>query len=371
MPLLNLRLRSETVDQNGFPDPAEAVTLRGRLGIETGKAWDTTLLVEGNFLWPLDQRYNSTINGETAYPVIQDPEDTALDRLQLANTSLPDTTVTVGRQRINLDDQRFIGSSDFRQNEQTFDSARIVNKSIPGVTIDLTYLDRANRVYGTRSPAGRYTGNSYLANVACDTPVGRLTGFGYFLALDQNHPDSTRSVGVRFAGTQVLAGWAVNYAASYADQRPYAANILRFDNHYYEGDITATVRGLTAGGGIEVLGGNGLKGFSTPLATLHRFDGSVNQFLTTPVNGLQDRYVTVGYGWKGAGFLDALSATAIHHDFKSDHLDIRYGTESDLMLLGKWRRYSAMIAYGEYSRSQFAANARKIWAEIDYVLNDL
>lgn len=370
VPIVNLRFRSETVGQDGFTDDAQAVSLRSRLGFRTGAAWDTSLLAEGNFMWPLDQRYNSTINGETRYPTVPDPEDAALDRLQLLNTSLPETAVTVGRQRINLDDMRFIGSVDFRQNEQTFDSARIVNRSLHGVTIDFTYIDRVNRVFGTRSAVGRYTGNSYLANVAYDTPFGRLSAFGYFLAFDQDHPDSTQSIGVRFAGTRALNGWSLNYTASYADQKPHAANTLRFDDRYYEGEVTATARGLTVGGGMEILGGNGVKGFTTPLATLHKFDGWVNEFLTTPANGVQDRYATATYGWTRVGFLDLLSATAVYHDFKSDHLDIHYGTEDDLMLLGKWRGYGAMIAYGDYSRDKFAASTRRLWVELDYVLND-
>lgn len=370
VPIVNLRLRSETVGQDGFSDDAEAVTLRSRLGFQTGKAWDTALLAEADLMGPLDQRYNSSINHETRYPSVPDPEDTALDRLQLVNTSLPDTALIVGRQRINLDDQRFVGSVDFRQNEQTFDSARIVNKSIPDVTVDLTYLDRVNRVFGTRSPAGRYTGSSYLANVAYDTPLGRLTGFGYFLAFEQDHPDSTQTVGVRFAGSRGFHGWAINYMASYADQKPYAANALHFDDRYYAGEVTVTAAGLTAGGGIEVLGGNGTKGFTTPLATLHKFNGWADEFLTTPTNGLEDRYATLSYGWKKVAFLDALSATAVYHDFKSDRIDIHYGTEGDLMLLGKWRRWGAMVAYADYSRDRFAASTRKLWVELDYVLND-
>lgn len=70
------------------------------------------------------------------------------------------------------------------------------------------------------------------------------------------------------------------------------------------------------------------------------------------------------------GFLDALSATAVYHGFRSARLDIHYGTECDLMLLGKWRHYSAMVAYADYSRDQFAAGTRKLWIEADYVLND-
>ena len=48
---------------------------------------------------------------------------------------------------------------------------------------------------------------------------------------------------MRFAGRKALDGWAVSYMASYARQKPYAANTLRFDNDYYEGEITATVAG--------------------------------------------------------------------------------------------------------------------------------
>lgn len=370
VPVVNLRMRSETVDQEGFAETAQAVTLRSRIGLQTGKAWGTSLLAEAGLMWALDQRYNSSINHETRYPSVSDPENTALNRLQLLNTSLPATTLVVGRQRINLDDQRFIGSVDFRQNEQTFDSARVINRSIPGVTIDLTYLDRVNRVFGTRSPMGRYTGSSYLANGSYTTPLGKLTAFGYWLAFEQNHPDSTQSLGARFLGSQGFGGWSLNYAASYADQKPYAANTLHFHDRYYAGEATVSVAGLAAGGGIEVLGGNGVKGFTTPLATFHKFNGWANEFLTTPVNGLKDRYGTVSYAWKSVGFLETLAATAVYHDFRSDRLDIHYGTEGNLMLLGKWRRYGVMIAYADYARDQYAASTRRVWVEADYVLND-
>lgn len=370
VPGVDLRLRSETVDQDGLADRAEALTLRGRLGLRTGTAWNTSLLAEADLMTPLVDRYNSTINRLTRYPVVADPENYALDRLQLANTSLPGTTLIVGRQRINLDGQRFVGSVDFRQNEQTFDAVRVINRSIRGLTIDLTWLDRVNRIFTRRSPVGRFTGNSYLADVSYDTPFGRLSAFGYLLAFDQAHADSTRSVGVRLAGHRPLGGLVINYMASYADQRPYADNALHFDDHYYAGEVTATCSRLTAGAGVEVLGGNGVKGFTTPLATLHKYNGWADEFLTTPVNGLQDRYVTATWSFNRLGPLDALSATAAYHDFRSDRLDIPYGTEEDVMLLGKWRRFTGMLAFAGYSRDRLAASTRKLWAEVDYVLRD-
>ena len=49
---------------------ASAVTLRGRLGFQTGKAFDTSFLAEGEYIWPLVSRYNSTLNGNTEYPTV-------------------------------------------------------------------------------------------------------------------------------------------------------------------------------------------------------------------------------------------------------------------------------------------------------------
>src|SRR5688572_12125369 len=154
-PILEMRWRSENVDQTGMNENAKAVTLRGRVGFETGKAWNTALLAEADLLWPLSTHYNSTVNGKTAYPIVVDPETYEINRLQLANTSLPGTTVVFGRQRIALDDQRFIGNVGWRQNEQTFDSLRITNKSIANLTLDVSYLDQINRIYGKDSPVGR------------------------------------------------------------------------------------------------------------------------------------------------------------------------------------------------------------------------
>ena len=43
--IFDSRLRMEDVDQDPLPEDASALTLRLRLGFETGKAWNTALLV--------------------------------------------------------------------------------------------------------------------------------------------------------------------------------------------------------------------------------------------------------------------------------------------------------------------------------------
>ncbi len=80
-PLADIRLRFESVDQEPFAEEASAMTLRARLGFETGKAWGTALLVEGDANWPLITDYNSTTNFKTIYPMVADPEAHELHRL--------------------------------------------------------------------------------------------------------------------------------------------------------------------------------------------------------------------------------------------------------------------------------------------------
>src|SRR6185436_4931133 len=164
---------------------------------------------------PLDTDYrpDPMVPEMVTYPVVADPESYAINRLQLVNTSIPGTTLTLGRQRILLDDQRFVGNSGWRQNEQTFDAFRVVNRTVTNLTLDATYLNRVNRVNGPDSPQGVYNGDGILLNAGYQTKIGKLSAFGYLLDFDPitNIPaginpirDSTSTYGLRFAGDKPL-----------------------------------------------------------------------------------------------------------------------------------------------------------------------
>ena len=65
--------------------------------------------------------------------------------------------------------------------------------------------------------------------------------------------------------------------------------------------------------GMSVLGSDdGAVGFRTPLATLHKFNGWADLFLTTPGAGLQDTYLRLGY------VRDAWTLSVRFHDFRAD-----------------------------------------------------
>jgi hypothetical protein len=372
-PIVDTRLRFEDVDQDPMANQAEALTLRARLGFETGKAWNTALLAEGEFVWPLTDDYNSTTNGNTQYPAVPDPESYEFNRLQLTNTSIAQTTITLGRQRIVLDDHRFVGNVGWRQNEQTYDSLRVVNRSIPNFTIDVAYLDQVNRVFGKESPQGRYNGDSFLGNLSYQFAIGKLTAFGYWLEFDPiaGVPaavrDSSETYGLRFAGERPLSKIKLGYMASYATQQQYGDNPLNFDNDYALLELTATYRQYYMGVGIETLEGNGVKGFTTPLATLHKFQGWADKFLTTPPNGIEDHYLNAGFTLKGVGPLDTIAAQASYHTYEAERIAADYGSEINLQLQAKWQRFLGTIKYADYSASGFATDTSKFWMQLEYV----
>jgi hypothetical protein len=377
-PILDLRLRAENVDQDGIVNDAHATTLRVRAGFETGKAWNTSLLVEGEGIVPIqnDYRPDPTVPTMTAYPVVADPESYEINRFQLTNTSIPGTTLTLGRQRIALDDQRFVGPVGWRQNEQTFDALRVVNKSVKNLVIDVTYFTQVNRLFGEDSPQGDYEGDSALLNASYQAGKwGKFTAFGYLLDFENIATvpaavrDSTSTYGLRWAGDFPAGKVKIAYALSAAEQSDYADNPLSFDIGYKFGELTATYKQFSLGYGLEILEGDGVKGFSTPLATLHKFNGWADKFLATPANGLEDRYVTAGVTLKNVIGADSLALVASHHDYDAEHVSADYGSEINLSLAAKFKKVNLMLKFADFDEGVLvsARTTQKIWGQVEFV----
>ena len=375
--ILDTRLRTEDVDQTGIANDANATTLRARLGFETGKVWGTSLLVEGEAVVPLEDDYrpDPMVPDMITYPVVADPESYEFNRVQLVNTSIPGTTLTLGRQRILLDDQRFVGNVGWRQNEQTFDAFRIVNKSIKNLVLDATYLDKVNRVFGEDSPQGDYEGDSVLLNASYQTKAGKITGFGYLLEFDAipGVPaavrDSTSTYGLRFAGEAPVGKVKLAYIASWATQSDYADNPLSFDLDYVLAEVTASYKQFGLGAGMEVLDGNGAKGFTTPLATLHKFQGWADKFLATPANGIEDTYVNVVANLKALGGLDTLGVVLSYHDYEAEQVSADYGSEWNASIAAKLKKVSFMLKYADYQQGVLASarDTEKFWMQVEFV----
>jgi hypothetical protein len=377
-PLIDARLRYEGVDQAPIANDASAVTARIRAGIEA-KTGAFAFLVEAEGTLAISEKYNSGLNGKSNFPIVPDPQNIELNRAQVQFTAIPKTLVTLGRQRINLDDQRFIGSVGFRQNEQTFDAARIEYSGIKNVKADVTYSWSNRTIWGVDGFGSRQqaiSGDNVFTNLAYKHKLGTLTGFAYLIDQDEAAIStfrlSSKSFGARFAGAAPLSKTAkITYAASYAKQSDYHNNPNNYSADYWLAELGGEVKGWKLLSGYEVLGsdnGAALTSFQTPLATLHKFNGWTDRFLVTPPNGLRDAYAVVGYTQpKFAGF-DSIGLTANYHDFRSDRLSQNYGDEWGVQLAAKRKKYTFTLKYADYNAKSFATDTKKFWASVDWTL---
>src|SRR5690606_5866371 len=110
-------------------------------------------------------------------------------------------------------------------------------------------------------------------------------------------------------------------------------------------ELTANVSRDSFGAGIEVLEGDGAKGFTTPLATLHKFQGWTDKFLTTPVDGIEDTYINAGMTLKNVVAVELLSLTAVYHTYEAERVSMDYGTELNLQLQAKLGKFNGVLKY--------------------------
>ncbi len=370
-PLMDLRLRYEGVDQDGKAEDADAVTFRARVGLESGTFHNTKLLVEFEHVSDWVDDYNDTFNGKTRFPVVADPEDSQLNRLQLVNTSLPDTKVTIGRQRIVLGDARFVGNVGWRQNEQTFDAVRIENNSVENLTLDVTYAEEVLRIFGSDSPIGQFDSDSWFINATYNVPLDdaklAVTGFAYLLDFDNARGASSQTFG------GVINGWKGNFGlkASYAVQSDYADQPVTYDEHYYLLEAAYKIDALKLFAGYEVLTGDGTKGFATPLATAHAFNGYADVFLATPAIGLEDIYAKAVYKLPAFGPFDSGKLVAIYHDFKAEETSQDFGTELDLIAVLNKGPITFVAKYAGYDKDTFAADIDRLWLQVGFKLGQV
>ena len=371
-PVLDARLRWENVDQGELD--ANAVTLRLRAGAEASLD-HFSLLAEGEetvapvnnynaFPFPIDDHQR-----RPQYAVVADPQNLELNRLQLQYKSKP-LTVTVGRQRINLDDQRWVGSVGWRQDEQTFDAARGEAKLGP-VAIDATYAIHQRTIFGEDAgPRTSLDGHFIFAGARAKSGAVEAKLFTYLLDYDENFflANSSQTYGGFVSGTFPVKAAKLSLHASYARQSDYGRNPFDYAADYWSFEGGANIAGFSLTSGWEQLGSDNGRSLQTPMATLHKFTGWADLFLTTPPAGLEDAYISVGKTFDGVKLLHGLNANVVFHQFDSAVGDVEYGTEWDASLGFKIGKVGLLLKYADYNAQDFGADTRKLWLQAEWAL---
>lgn len=361
---LNARLRWEHADQEGLK-ASDALTIRPRLGFTTAPIHGLQGMLEAENVTSLGAPYNPSglDPDETDRTVVADPEATEINQAWLSYSRY-DSVFRGGRQRIVLDNQRFIGDVGWRQNQQTFDGLMVQSEYVEGATFFYGYLSRINRVLGDGHPQGNWRSDSHLLHASyalCQE--AKLTGYGYLLDFDNAPASSSTTVGGSLTGSfQAYADLKLDYRAELAWQADYRDNPNNYDALYYNLELTSTYRRWLAGAGYEVLGSDKGASFQTPLATLHKFNGWADSFLTTPADGLQDLWGQVGYTlpWE-------LPLRVVYHKFWAEDAGRDYGQEIDAVVSRKFgTHFSALAKYAYYDSASDRPNIHRFWLQAEF-----
>jgi len=362
---LKLRLRYENVDQDGFSHEASASTLRTVLGYETGAWHGASVLLEFEDVSALGhERFNSTTNGETNYPVVADPESSEVNQAFLRYAGIEGLQARVGRQVITHDRHRFVGDVGWRQNQQTFDAGVLEWTGLEHLSLSGAFVENVNRVFGEDSPQGDHRMSSYLLRASYGFPEwGEVAGYAYLLDYDSLDTLSSNTVGLRFAGRHAFDPFAVSCTVEGALQGDAGDNPNEVDQDYRFVELGGEFHDTGLLVGHETLGGSGKPGdaFQTPLATLHAFNGWADEFLTTPDTGLVDVYL--GATQK----LGSVDVRVVWHSFEADSGSGDYGSELDASLT--WtptRGVQLGLKVADYQAEDFATDTTKAWVWLAY-----
>jgi len=348
---VSFRAREEYVDQDGIDDAANALTIKSRMTIKTGSYSNFSFGLEVDNVSALVENYNSTQNGETDYPVVADPTGTDVNQgyLQYKNNNF---TAVAGRQRILHNNQRFVGGVGWRQNEQTYDGVRL-QYNANALSVDYSFVHNINNI-----KTQNVTGDFHLANLGYKINKDhKVSAFTYLLDYnaDANAGKSTSTYGALYNGN--FGPVFVN--ASLASQSDAGDNANSFTASYINAEVGGKVGPVTVLGGYEVLGSDNGVAFSTPLATLHKFQGFADKFLGTPGEGVQDIYVTV------KGKVSDVKLSATYHDLSADVGGQSWGSEIDLVAAYKVNKnYSVLAKFASYSADDHSSDTNKLWLQL-------
>ena len=373
-----IRPRYEYANVDGGADSANAFTARTHLVFSAGlldiKNLSATIGLQSvnNFGYT---KYNSTRNGQTQYDVIADPQQAMLSEASL-DYKVGKTALHAGRSQVNLDNQRFIGTVGWRQNERSYDSVYAANNDIENLSVLAAW------VYGFQGVAGPTVAttadtNTVLLHAAYTVmPELKITAYDYMIASAHD------TYGLALTGKLNL-GAKLNYRAEYAVQKDATMEIHsnqgKADADYINLDLGANINGILAGVNYEILSGadaSGKTAFSPALGTNHKFNGWADVFYvaSTPSGGLQDMNIRIGYKAKGFG-----KVLAVYHDFKADTnmasttgLTDDLGSEMDFLYVNKvpgFNNLKGLLKYASYSAGTatgYTADKQVAWLMLDY-----
>lgn len=374
-PTLTARARYEYRAQQGL-EASNAGTISLSPGLKTKSFNGFSAAVEGEFTYALLDDYQSggqsTLTpfnpGNTA---ILDPETEELNQAFLAYSG-NGFSAKVGRQRIILDNAAHVGNVGWRQNEQTYDAATIGYKT-DAFELSYSYITEAHRIFGSDATGAVGTLESDEGShlISADFSIGAQKVGAYAYLLDFDKQGAWATSNTYGAHTTLDLGAGSLYAEyAYQDGGINPGGTNAYDGSNYAHLIySQKVAGLAGSVGLEFLGDD----FSTPLATVHAFNGFADAFIGPRLNlpgtdweGLIDVYASV----VKTGLPGGLVFKGFLHYYMDQDWDANYGWEADAVVAKKLNDQATIVSKFAYffadNDTQFVDDIAQASIQLDF-----
>lgn len=354
------RFRLESVDQDGLAENALASTLLSRLTVLQGITDQFSAGVEFDYVAELgDTSYNNSFNGKTQYPLIADPAGSDLNQV-FVQYQHHGHQLKIGRQKLALGNERFVGSVGWRQNEQTFDAIRYQTQLSSAVKLDYSFSNRVNRVFGSKSPQGDWRSNIHLLDLNyAISATQQLKAYAYDMDFREAPLQSNRTLGLDYQQSGQTGALSWQWAAAIATQQEAADNPKSYRASYQNIEGQISYQSYVFGAGYEKLGSDNGVGFTTPLATLHKFQGFADKFLNTPANGVKDLQLKAGY------VQPKWDLQLQYHWLDAAIGNMDYGNELNATLQYKFSpQYGLLVKAAQYDAKHYLTDTSKYWIQL-------
>lgn len=322
---LQLRLRVESVDEAAFQEDATATTLRSRLAWTSARnrGWQAAVL----------------------------------------ESTQPQFDLALGRQRLVLDNQRFVANVGWRQNEQTVDGAVLRRHPAHKGGFTLAWLTNVNRVFESRSgtQAANWPGDTAIVHGKSDCGrLGTLSVFWHGLDFDNAASSSVSTAGLFWTDfARPGGGWQLPCRVSLASQRDCAVNVTDHSATYRQLEFGLARGPATLRAGLESPSGDATRpacSVQKALTTLHAFQDWADKLRTMPSQGVEDRYVTLEAIFHGT------QAPVSWHELRAEATGRRFSHASNLSALRKLGTRDELPGdLADYTADSFATDTRKAW----------
>lgn len=375
--------RSRYVDFSGA-ESARAASLLLRLNLDThwNETWGTFVQLDNvNRAFKNDHSDGVDRNGK---PVIPDVDGFDLNQAYVA-INFDSIKFQLGRQRINFDDQRFIGGNGFWQNEQTFDALLTKLKLFSNSQFTYAYIDNVNRIFGddadkTLPDSGHYYGgdNERPAGLLGDHrhhthiaqfnynewDYSQLTAYAYAIDNLSLPAASNNTFGANYTFTYKLDAIKYRIKIESAVQKQPELNDSPL-LPYYLLDAGIGISHIEFTGRYEILSNRQGVNFITPLASSHDFQGASNSIQSYADQGLKDS--SLGITWRATPF----KIESQYHQFHAYTSNEYLAQELDIVFSYKPTRKHAITLLATYfepeSGNPEKSSTRKIY--LDYAYN--